>query len=173
MGFMLCFFDREYKIAMNRQSEDFLLAKNFEHIFEVMIDTLIGGSDKQYLPKELTEQKDGKLVDHMFIGQGLIEQSDMQSELTYYIGDSKYYKRSKNDRTQLGDKSIYKQYTYAKNVIQWNMNLFLDGDSNGKQPQLRDALTEGYNPIPNFSLAQEFPTSGTAVQNSFLLMTRN
>ena len=68
---------------MNRQSEDFLLAKNFEHIFEVMIDTLIGGSDKQYLPKELTEQKDGKLVDHMFIGQGLIEQSDMQSELTY------------------------------------------------------------------------------------------
>ena len=151
------FFDREYKIAMNRQSEDFLLAKNFEHIFEVMIDTLIGGSDKQYLPKELTEQKDGKLVDHMFIGQGLIEQSDMQSELTYYIGDSKYYKRSKNDRTQLGDKSIYKQYTYAKNVIQWNMNLFLDGDSNGKQPQLRDALTEGYNPIPNFFISARIP----------------
>ena len=151
------FFDREYKIAMNRQSEDFLLAKNFEHIFEVMIDTLIGGSDKQYLPKELTEQQDGKLVDHMFIGQGLIEQSDMQSELTYYIGDSKYYKRSKNDRTQLGDKSIYKQYTYAKNVIQWNMNLFLDGDSNGKQPQLRDALTEGYNPIPNFFISARIP----------------
>ena len=41
---------------MNRQSEDFLLAKNFEHIFEVMIDTLIGGNDKQNLPKELTEQ---------------------------------------------------------------------------------------------------------------------
>ena len=120
------FFDREYKIAMNRQSEDFLLAKNFEHIFEVMIDTLIGGSD-------------------------------MQSELTYYIGDSKYYKRSKNDRTQLGDKSIYKQYTYAKNVIQWNMNLFLDGDSNGKQPQLRDALTEGYNPIPNFFISARIP----------------
>ena len=36
------FFDREYKIAMNRNSEDFLLAKNFEHIFEVMIDTLVG-----------------------------------------------------------------------------------------------------------------------------------
>ena len=134
------FFDREYKIAMNRQSEDFLLAKDFDHIFEVMIDSLIGGNDKQNLPKELTEQKDGKLVDHMFIGQGLIEQSDLQSELTYYIGDSKYYKRSKNDRTQLGDKSIYKQYTYARNVIQWNMNLFLDGNGNGKQPQLRDAL---------------------------------
>ena len=151
------FFDREYKIAMNRQSEDFLLAKNFEHIFEVMIDTLIGGNDKQNLPKELTEQKDGKLVDHMFIGQGLIEQSDLRSELTYYIGDSKYYKRSKNDRTQLGDKSIYKQYTYARNVIQWNMNLFLDGDGNGEQPQLRDVLTEGYNPIPNFFISARIP----------------
>lgn len=151
------FFDREYKIAMNRQSEDFLLAKDFDHVFEVMIDTLIGGNDKKNLPKELTEQKDGKLVDHMFIGQGLIEQSDLQSELTYYIGDSKYYKRSKNDRTQLGDKSIYKQYTYARNVIQWNMNLFLDGDNNGEQPQLRDALTEGYNPIPNFFISARIP----------------
>lgn len=101
------FFDREYKIAMNRRSEDFLLARNFEHIFEVMIDTLVGGNDKQDLPKELIEQRDGKLVDHMFIGQGLIERSDLPFEQTYYIGDSKYYKRSRNDRTFLGDRSIY------------------------------------------------------------------
>ena len=134
-----------------------MLAKDFEHIFEVMIDTLVSGNDKQNLPKELTEQRDGKLVDHMFVGQGLIEQSDLTSELTYYIGDSKYYKRSKNDRTQLGDKSIYKQYTYARNVIQWNMNLFLDGDGNGEHPQLRDTLTEGYNPIPNFFISARIP----------------
>lgn len=155
------FFDREYKIAMNRQSEDYLLAKDFEHIFEVMIDTLVSGNDKQNLPKELTEQRDGKLVDHMFIGQGLIEQSDLTSELTYYIGDSKYYKRSKNDRTRLGDKSIYKQYTYARNVVQWNMNLFLDGDENGEHPQLRDSLTEGYNPIPNFFISARIPNKKT------------
>ena len=155
------FFDREYKIAMNRQAEDYLLAKDFEHIFEVMIDTLVSGNDKQNLPKELTEQRDGRLVDHMFIGQGLIEQSDLVSELTYYIGDSKYYKRSKNDRTQLGDKSIYKQYTYARNVIQWNMNLFLDGDGNGEHPQLRDSLTEGYNPIPNFFISARIPNKKT------------
>lgn len=155
------FFDREYKIAMNRQAEDFLLAKDFEHIFEVMIDALVSGDDKQNLPKELTEQRDGKLVDHMFIGQGLIEQSDWTSELTYYIGDSKYYKRSKNDRTQLGDKSIYKQYTYARNVIQWNINLFLDGEVNGEYPQLRDSLTEGYNPIPNFFISARIPNKKT------------
>ena len=151
------FFDREYKISMNRQAEDYLLVKNFEHIFEVMIDTLVSGNDKHDLPKELTEQKDGKLVDHMFIGQGLIEQSNLSSELTYYIGDSKYYKRTRNDRTHLGDKSIYKQYTYARNVIQWNMNLFLGGDNNDEQPQLRDALTEGYNPIPNFFISARIP----------------
>lgn len=151
------FFDREYKIAINRQAEDFLLAKDFDHIFEVMIDTLIGGEDKNKLPKELTEQRDGKMVDHMFIGQGLIEQSNLPAELTYYIGDSKYYKRSKNDTVVLGDKSIYKQYTYAKNVIQWNMNLFLDDSDDGEQPQLRDALTEGYNPIPNFFISARIP----------------
>ena len=151
------FFDREYKISINRQAEDFLLAKNFNLIFEAMIDTLISGEDKQKLPKELTDQRDGKLVDHMFIGQGLIEQSNLPAELTYYIGDSKYYKRSKDDTHVLGDKSIYKQYTYAKNVIQWNMNLFLDDNDDGEQPQLRDSLTEGYNPIPNFFISARIP----------------
>ena len=151
------FFDREYKISINRQADDFLLAKNFNLIFEAMIDTLISGEDKQKLPKELTDQRDGKLVDHMFIGQGLIEQSNLPAELTYYIGDSKYYKRSKDDTTVLGDKSIYKQYTYAKNVIQWNMNLFLDDNDDGEQPQLRDSLTEGYNPIPNFFISARIP----------------
>lgn len=151
------FFDREYKISINRQAEDFLLAKNFNLIFEAMIDTLISGEDKQKLPKELTDQRDGKLVDHMFIGQGLIERSNLPAELTYYIGDSKYYKRSKDDTTVLGDKSIYKQYTYAKNVVQWNMNLFLDDNDDGEQPQLRDSLTEGYNPIPNFFISARIP----------------
>ena len=151
------FFDREYKISINRQAEDFLLAKNFNLIFEAMIDTLISGEDKQKLPKELTDQRDGKLVDHMFIGQGLIEQSNLPAELTYYTGDSKYYKRSKDDTTVLGDKSIYKQYTYAKNVVQWNMNLFLDDNDDGEQPQLRDSLTEGYNPIPNFFISARIP----------------
>lgn len=153
------FFDREYKISMNRQSEDFLLAKNFEHIFEAMVDSLIG----EKVSEELTKQKDGKLVDHMFIGPGLIEQSDLPAERTYYIGDSKYYKRG----AQLGDRSIYKQYTYARNVIQWNMNLFLGGEDEetekktekkkNNQPQLRDTLTEGYNPIPNFFISARIP----------------
>ena len=164
------FFDREYKIAMNQIETDYLLTKDFAHIFEVMIDALIGGNDKKDLPKELLEQKDGKLVDHMFIGQGLIEQSDIPAELTYYIGDSKYYKRTKSDAVHLGTNSIYKQYTYAKNVIQWNLNLFLDGAAN-EQPQLRDALTEGYNPIPNFFISARIPNRANS-GDKFLSSTR-
>ena len=150
------FFDREYKIAMNQTETDYLLAKDFDHIFEVMIDTLIGGNDKQELPAELIAQKDGKLVDHMFIGQSLMEQSDVKASQTYYIGDSKYYKRAKGDQTILGSTSIYKQYSYARNVIQWNMNLFLNGGDN-EHPQLRDTLTEGYNPLPNFFISARIP----------------
>ena len=43
----------------------------------------------------------------------------------YYIGDSKYYKSGH----PLTSESIYKQYTYARNVIQWNVNLFASDDS--------------------------------------------
>jgi hypothetical protein len=164
------FFDREYKIAMNRQDEDYLLARDFEHIFEVMIDTLISDDDKNALPEDLKSQKDGKLVDHMFIGEGLIERSEKAAELTYYIGDSKYYKRAKSGGTNLGSTSIYKQYTYARNVVQWNMNLFLGLESKDfkDQPQLRDDLTEGYNPIPNFFISAQIPNKEDCQEGKFL-----
>ncbi len=157
------FFDREYKIAMNQINRDYLLAKDFDHIFEVMIDTLIGETN---LPDELKKQKDGKMVDHMFIGQGLIEQSNLDKELTYYIGDSKYYKRVK-DGVKLGTESIYKQYTYARNVVQWNIDLFLDEKDLTGQPQLRDPLTEGYNPLPNFFISARIPNKQSS-GNKFL-----
>lgn len=52
-----------------------------------------------------------------------------------------------------------KQYTYARNVIQWNLNLFLDGHNAPEESDryrkicLRDPLTEGYNVIPNFFIS--------------------
>lgn len=74
----------------------------------------------------------------------------------YYIGDSKYYKRG----NAIGRHSVYKQFTYARNVIQWNLNLFMNGEdekfclSKAKGvSKLRDDLTEGYNIIPNFFIS--------------------
>ena len=165
------FFDREHKITMKVPEDDFLLAKDFERIFEVMIDKLVGGNEKENLPSDLTDQKDGKLVDHMYIDKGLLIKSDLAKELTYYIGDSKYYKREKSGNVKLGETSIYKQYTYARNVIQWNMNLFLEVPGATKidgQPQLRDDLTEGYNPIPNFFISAHIPDKEHSKENKFL-----
>ena len=57
---------------------------------------------------------------------------------------------------------MYKQFTYARNVIQWNLNLFLnspdaaaqvDINEYGKFGRLRDDITEGYNVIPNFFIS--------------------
>ncbi len=165
------FFDREHKITMKVPEDDFLLAKDFERIFELMIDKLVGGNEKDILPDELTDQKDGKLVDHMYIDDGLLIKSELAKELTYYIGDSKYYKRGKDGKVDLGDKSVYKQYTYARNVVQWNMNMFLGLPKTkeyNNQPQLRDDLTEGYNPIPNFFISAHIPDKKHSSGGKFL-----
>lgn len=137
------FFSEEHDIAINKQSEDVLLAKNFEHVFEMMIDDLIVGDEK--LDSKLIHQKDGKIVDHLFTDKSLFGDSK-----TFYIADSKYYKRSKDGNVSLPDTSVYKQFTYAKNIIQLNIEQgFL---------QLRDSLTEGYNSIPNFFISARIPT---------------
>jgi hypothetical protein len=164
------FFDREHKITMKVPEDDFLLAKDFQRIFELMIDKLVGGNEKEILPRDLTNQKDGKLVDHMYIDKGLLINSEFAKELTYYIGDSKYYKRDEEGKVSLHDTSIYKQYTYARNVVQWNMNMFLGLQKRkyGEQPQLRDDFTEGYNPIPNFFISAHIPDRKNSSEGKFL-----
>lgn len=154
----LCYayFVRSHEIAINKSRQDCLMAKDFDIVFEKMIDELVGESN---LPTELVEQKDGKIIDHLFLDRGLIESSSGNTHNTYYIGDSKYYKRQDPENVHLDKKSIYKQYTYAKNIVQWNVDLFLglmkeEGEEyKKKHHQLRDELTEGYNPIPNFFIS--------------------
>ena len=51
---------------------------------------------------------------------------------------------------ELGSESIYKQYTYARNVIQWNLDIFNKEETPSSGVRLRDEVTEGYNIIPNF-----------------------
>ena len=165
------FFDREHKITMKVPEDDYLLARKFDHVFEMMIDKLVGGNEKRILPSDLTDQKDGKLVDHMYIDNGLLVKSELARELIYYIGDSKYYKRGKDGSANLGETPIYKQYTYARNVIQWNMNMFLGMPKTKEeknQPQLRDDLTEGYNPIPNFFISAHIPDKEHSGEDKFL-----
>lgn len=145
------FFDKTYQIKMSTSQSEYLLVKSFHIVFEAIIDELIGDKD---VPKGLQEQEDGKLVDHFYTYKGLISNRQEENDV-YYIGDSKYYKIGSDPKGE----AVYKQYTYARNVIQWNMNLFLDEDSRSKEKDrfreilLRDEVTEGYNVIPNFFIS--------------------
>lgn len=138
------FFDKARQIYVATEQKEYLLVKSFHIVFEAIIDELIGDNP---LPDGMDKrQKDGKIVDHLFTAQSLIERDDRP---TYYIGDSKYYKMGH----EVGEESVYKQYTYARNVIQWNLDIFNNRQSTGSGVQLRDELTEGYNIIPNFFIS--------------------
>ena len=141
------FFDRPDNIMLNVDQREYLLVKSFHIVFEAIIDELIAGDQK--LPKELKDQPDGKRVDHIYQYHELTNND--KDDNIYYIGDSKYYKRGNS----LGKESIYKQFTYARNVIQWNIDLFNDGKAEDRSGhvKLRDDVTEGYNIIPNFFIS--------------------
>ena len=125
------------------KTEEFIRVDSYHIIFEDMIDKLFSDPLPNNLRK-LKEQKDGKEIDHIFQYDALLD----SNEQIFYIGDSKYYKTGAN----IGENSKYKQFTYAKNVIQFNV-----GVMNGKRETIldkriryRDEITEGYNISPNF-----------------------
>ena len=147
------FFEQSKQVYVSTDRREYLLVKNFYIVFEAIIDELVGDNP---LPDGMDKrQDDGKIVDHLFTAASLIESehkpSDTDTRQTYYIGDSKYYKMGH----ELGRESVYKQYTYARNVIQWNLDIFngLNDTVKTSPVRLRDEQTEGYEIIPNFFIS--------------------
>ncbi len=150
---LYAFYKRAEDMAQKKEQNEYLLVNNFENVFEDMIDHLIGDP---FLPRK---QDDGKIIDHIYQDKSLIEDGDI-----YFIADSKYYKeekeRKKEDEKEGGrvkGEALYKQFTYAKNVIQNNINPYT-----GKEPpypalRYRDELTEGYSLTPNFFILAYCP----------------
>lgn len=143
------FFDKAHQIHIVAEQREYLLVKNFNIVFEAIIDELIGDKEP---PRGLKDQDDGKRVDHIYSYRNLT--NNEEDKPIYYIGDSKYYKIG----NKISDESVYKQFTYARNVIQWNLNLFLDNSEEDaalrKEHSIyRDELTEGYNIVPNFFIS--------------------
>ena len=143
------FFDKAHQIHIVAEQREYLLVKNFNIVFEAIIDELIGDKEP---PRGLKDQDDGKRVDHIYSYRNLT--NNEEDRPIYYIGDSKYYKIG----NKISDESVYKQFTYARNVIQWNLNLFLDNSEENaalrkEHPIYRDELTEGYNIVPNFFIS--------------------
>lgn len=152
------FFDKTDNLKANGNKKDYLLVHKFETVFEGMIDELIG--DKN-LPDGLKVSGDDKRIDHLYTYKYLLENLDDRPESIpshdiYNIADSKYYRRDK----ELGGHDVPKQFTYARNVIQWHMDLLhdlLEKDKDKAQKYkdipLFDEITEGYNIIPNFFIS--------------------
>ena len=152
------FFDKLDKTKGLDSRKDYLLVNKFETVFEGMIDELIG--DKN-LPEGLKVGADDKRIDHLYTYKYLLENLDDRNSLgmsknMYNIADSKYYRRDK----KLRGHDEPKQFTYARNVIQWHMDLLhdlLDTDKEKaeryKDIPLFDEITEGYNIIPNFFIS--------------------
>ncbi|MBO7140351.1 MAG: LlaJI family restriction endonuclease [Prevotella sp.] len=143
------FFDWSPRVKVEVNNQEYILVKNFNIVFEAIIDELIG-TDRNLLPPRLADQSDGKTVDHLWIDSILMPTSEETS--VYYIGDSKYYKHS----TPVGENSISKQFTYARNVIQWSFDALrgvTSCEDEHYKLRLRDDRTEGYNVLPNFFIS--------------------
>jgi len=134
--------------SLRKPKDEFLCVNNYNVVFEDMIDKLFSdeipdSENKSTSLHDLKYHSDGKILDHIFDHQSLIDTSNI-----FYIGDSKYYK-PENIASKL---SQYKQFTYAKNVIQFNIDLLNSHPPTNYKPNIRyrDTLTEGYNITPNF-----------------------
>lgn len=147
--YVLCelYFSQFDKSSIKRKREDFLAISNYNLVFEDMVDKLF--SDKLNTLEvdgitidKLKNNDDGKIIDHIYDYKSLIDTSNI-----FYIGDSKYYKSD----SLAGKVSKYKQFTYAKNVIQFNIDLLnKKGQNQLGNLRYRDLITEGYNISPNF-----------------------
>lgn len=140
---LYAFFDLSKRIENSENYEDILMCSNFNLLFEEMVDSLIC-DDTDHIPRYYSDQKDGKRVDHLFSYLDLLNDKKI-----FYIGDSKYYMP---DATIKGE-SLEKQYTYAKNIIDYNIrDLIRHKEAKSKRYDVwyRDNLTEGYNITPNF-----------------------
>lgn len=134
------FFTFNYSRDDKCPRKEALAVKEFDAVFEKMVDRLIGDTGKL---AALKNQKDGKLIDHIYMDKSLIGKDSN----IYYIGDSKYY----SDSHDIEGVPLYKQFTYARNAIQYNIDqYYLKHKANPNAIRYRDKDTEGYNVTPNF-----------------------
>lgn len=174
----------KYNRSTDEDKKDLLVVGNFHIVFEKMIDALLSDDD---VPEKLKYQNDDKIVDHIYLDRSLIGGDSN----IYFIGDSKYYK----DAHDITGAPLYKQFTYARNAIQYNvqqlyieqivgseklkelryrdsipLDLSVKGDGMQKY---RDSLTEGYNVTPNFFIRNGVPDGKIEYANPQLKANKN
>ena len=110
-----------------------------------MVDELLSDKDKDV--QEMKVQEDYKRLDHLYRYHGLTT----EEKKVFYIGDSKYYPLG----AKIPESSVAKQYTYARNLVQYHINLFNSDKKSDKEKAhiYRDEITEGYDIVPNFFIS--------------------
>lgn len=127
------FFSKMASVSEGDGKVDYLLASNFDPIFERMVDDLLSDSIvKKNIMSEL--KKHGRYLDHIYK-----DTHPLTGEDGYFIGDSKYY----NDTIRIDDVDFYKQVDYANYLIQALFDKSL-------KDEVYDSETDGYLPIINF-----------------------
>jgi hypothetical protein len=132
------YFEKSEESNTKEKRSEYLIIKDYNLVFQEMVDELLSDMN---IDRNLKTHKDNKELDHIYKSKSFFEDDGI-----YFIGDSKYYKRG----STIEDKSIYKQFTYAKNVIQYNIDLFNESGNYPNGIRYRDELSEGYNITPNF-----------------------
>lgn len=110
-----------------------------------MIDQLIGDPAEGEI-RRMKSQPDNKQLDHLYKEGGVFKKDDI-----YFIADSKYY----SDKSLLDPYSSFKQFTYARNVLALNLDIFRKKTEDEKL-NYQDLLTDGYHPTPNFFISAYF-----------------
>lgn len=139
------YFNRIDRSNSKKLEDEYLLVKDFNDVFEDMIDRLIGDEMSGELAI-LKNHPDGKELDHIYEESGYF-----QKESIYAIADSKYYQ----DQGKQGKNSKFKQFTYARNIIALNVDV-INVESNEDIRYQDKEFTEGYHPTPNFFIAAFF-----------------
>ena len=149
------YFERVDRSHSKKIEDEFLLVKEFNNVFEDMIDRLIGDQIHGDLAV-LKNHPDGKELDHIYKETGYF-----QKESIYAIADSKYYQ----EQTKQGRNSKFKQFTYARNVIALNVGVIKGDKSDGSIRYQDKEFTEGYHPTPNFFISAFFNKKLTNAQH--------
>jgi hypothetical protein len=142
---LLLYFERVSKSRVGKAEEEYVLIKDFNRVFEEMIDNLIGDPAVGEIRK-MKSQPDNKQLDHIYRDEGVFHKEDI-----YFIADSKYY----TERSTIDGYSSYKQFTYARNVLSLNLDVFRSNNSLCKL-RYQDEMTDGYHPTPNFFISAYF-----------------
>ena len=148
--------ENESDVSDADHNTEYLLATDFDRVFEDMIDYLI--SDIHLA--NLKRHEDNRIIDHIFLGKSLF--GDISQ--VYYIADSKYYKLE----NEIDSTSITKQYDYARNIVQMvrdrvNFGKYQNSIGIDVAESYYNRRTHGYNVTPNFFIRPRNESSDSFV----------